>query len=810
MVSLQRVSSRVEDRRDYDQEGECVEGSLPTSRASCAVSADNMAQLLHFLNLTRPRWKQSRWYRLAYVLASINLITILISFSVTRMLLDSYEDSILSNQLWTQRIIQFSKLTNLANAVEAPGKEVLKSGAIDFEAERLRKAVQAYLEGSQAVSKSLAENGPSEEARLLATQLKRADRAVMSIQLESHRIFDLLREHQSVAAASHLTALSRHHSQAVFEIRSLCWQAWANGARVFGDQVAHAASLRWYEAGIGLLAIFPVLAITFHGSRLANQVRETEAKLGRLSALVEHSEDAIISKELNGQITSWNAGAEHLYGYTAEEVLGRSPMFLLPNDRLDEEAAIDKEVRAGHSVQQLETVRRRKDATLVDVELTVSPVRNEFGDLIGISQIARDIRELRTWEQTLRMAKAASDSANQAKSEFLANMSHEIRTPMAAILGFNDVLSQTVERPDEIDAVQTIRRNGEYLLELINDILDLSKIEAGRFELEQLAVSPTKLVADVITLMRVRATAKGLALKLEYATEIPEVIHTDPTRVRQILINLIGNAIKFTEQGSVRFVVRLRQEPDQPACLQFDVIDTGIGMTEDQIGKLFRPFTQADSSTTRKYGGTGLGLSICHRLIQMLGGTVTVTSQPGSGTTFTVTIATGDIRQTRLIIPGVEVATLPEPVKPAIPEAAQSARILLAEDGPDNQRLIKYVLNKAGMEVVCVENGEAACELALSNAALGSHFDLILMDMQMPVLDGYSATRRLRGYGYTRPIIALTAHAMSGDREKCLAAGCDDYTVKPINRDLLLRMVKDYASRATATDIVERNADPSW
>ena len=772
--------------------------------------AVQMAQLLPIVKLKRPRWKQSRWYRLAYVLASINLITIVLSFSVTRLLLDDYENSILANQLWTQRIIQFSKLTSLTNAVEAPGKDVLQSGAIEFEAERLRKAVQAYLEGSQAVRKLLSENGPAEEARLLAAQLKQADQQVLDMQLVANRIFDLLRNQRPGAAAAQLAIMSRHHTQALFEIRSLCWQAWANGARVFGGQVAHAASLRWYEAGIGLLAIFPVLAIAFHGSRLANQVRETEAKLGRLTALVEHSEDAIISKELNGQITSWNAGAEHLYGYSAEEALGRSPMFLLPNDRLDEEAAIDKEVRAGNSVQQLETVRRRKDATLVDVELTVSPVRNEQGDLIGISQIARDIRELRAWEQALRLAKAASDTANQAKSEFLANMSHEIRTPMAAILGFNDVLSQTVDRPDEIDAVQTIRRNGEYLLELINDILDLSKIEAGRFELEQLEVSPVKLIADVITLMRVRARARGLDLKLEYATEVPESIHTDPTRVRQILINLIGNAIKFTEQGSVRFVVRLRQEPDQPARLQFDVIDTGIGMTEDQIGKLFRPFTQADSSTTRKYGGTGLGLSICHRLIPLLGGTVTVTSQPGSGTTFTVTIVTGDIQNTRLIIPGIEAASLPVIAEPIGPELPQAARILLAEDGPDNQRLIKYVLNKAGLEVVCVENGDAACELALSSAALGAPFDLILMDMQMPVLDGYSATRRLRGLGYTRPIIALTAHAMSGDRQKCLDAGCDDYTVKPINRELLLSIVIDYAGRSSASDVSERSAGPTW
>lgn len=762
-----------------------------------------MAQLLKLLRLKRPKWKRSRWYRLAYVLASINLVTILISFWVTHFLLDSYEESILANQTWTQRIVQFSKLANLVDAVEAPALNALQNGALDEETQRLSKSVQVYLEGSQATRKSLLEYGTSEDIRPLMQQLNKADSHVRGLQATAHRIFDLLRENRRDEAHGLVESLELHHTQAVVDIRSLCWQAWANGARVFGGQVAHAASLRWYETGIGLLAIFPVLAITFHGSRLAKQVRETEAKLGRLSALVEHSEDAIISKELNGQITSWNAGAEHLYGYATEEVLGRSPLFLLPSDRLDEEAAIDKEVRAGHSVQQLETVRRRKDGTLVDVELTVSPVRNEFGDLIGISQIARDIRELRTWEQTLRMAKAASDSANQAKSEFLANMSHEIRTPMAAILGFTDVLSNTVERREEIDAVQTIRRNGEYLLELINDILDLSKIEAGRFELERLAVSPMKLVADVITLMRVRATAKGLDLHVEYATDVPETIQTDPTRVRQILINLIGNAIKFTERGLIRFVVRLRQEADQPVRLQFDVIDTGIGMTEEQISKLFRPFTQADSSTTRRYGGTGLGLSICHRLVQMLGGVVTVTSQPNLGTTFTVTIATGDLQAVKLVRPGTEVVGVAELVQAGTPAVPMAARILLAEDGPDNQRLIKYVLNKAGMEVVCVENGEVACRLALASDHDGQPFDLILMDMQMPVLDGYSATRHLRGQGYTGPIVALTAHAMSGDREKCLAAGCDDYTVKPIDRELLLRIVKHYAGRRTAGELAD-------
>lgn len=748
--------------------------------------------------LFRHRWPRSRWYHLAYVLASINLLTIVVSFSVTHLLLNSYESSILANKRWAERIIQLTTLTDLAAAVESPAKNVFQSWEIDLEAEHLQQAVSAYLAESRKIRESLTREGSRANVESLIVKLGVIDQMINVVQSEAHQVFDLLRDHQLSAADQHIAVMDRKFKQALTEIRALCALASAKGTQIFDGQSRNARALRWYEVVIGLMVITLVLAITVHGSRLAQQIRDTETKLGRLSALVEHSEDAIISKELKGEITSWNAGAEHLYGYSAPEVLGRSPVFLLPSDRLDEEAAIDKEVRAGHSVQQLETVRRRKDGTLVDVELTVSPVRNEKGDLIGISQIARDIRELRNWEQTLRMAKAASDSANQAKSEFLANMSHEIRTPMTAILGFTDVLSSTVERAEEIDAVQTIRRNGEYLLELINDILDLSKIEAGRLTLEHIAVSPVKLVADVVSLMRLRAQARGLDLQVYYATSVPETIQTDPTRVRQILINLIGNAIKFTEKGAVRFVIRLRQEQDQLARLQFDVIDTGIGMTEEQIGRLFRPFTQADSSTTRKYGGTGLGLSICYRLVQMLGGAITVSSQPGAGTTFTVTIATGHLDAVPLTNPnGDSGITIAVSGGDSL-EFGAATRVLLAEDGPDNQRLIKYILNKAGIDVVCVDNGETACELALSSAALGTPFDLVLMDMQMPILDGYSATRRLRDFGYLHPIVALTAHAMSGDRDKCLNAGCNDYTIKPINRDVLLQLVSEYIRKPLA------------
>lgn len=383
-------------------------------------------------------------------------------------------------------------------------------------------------------------------------------------------------------------------------------------------------------------------------------------------------------------------------------------------------------------------------------------------------------------------------AANVAKTEFLANMSHEIRTPMTAILGFTEVLLQDPKVrqiiPEHADDLQTIKRNGEHLIEIINDILDISKIEAGRLELEAVRFSPWQIIVDVVSLMRVRADAKGLNLELHADGPIPETIVSDPTRLRQILINLTGNAIKFTEVGGVKILVTYVPEPKDKTHLRIAVTDTGVGMTADQQQRLFQPFSQGDSSMTRRFGGTGLGLAISKRLTEMLGGTITVESRPNKGTTFTVTVRTGPMENVRLIPAPTETSADPEPFKEAEESSKLDCRILLAEDGPDNQRLITFHLRKAGAQVEVAENGQIAVEKALEQRY--RKFDIILMDMQMPVLDGYAATAMLRKECYTGPIIALTAHAMAGDREKCLAAGCNDYVSKPIDRAHLLATIK--------------------
>ena len=427
-----------------------------------------------------------------------------------------------------------------------------------------------------------------------------------------------------------------------------------------------------------------------------------------------------------------------------------------------------------------------------------------LGAFAGLLALAWGLGTLLDRQNTaLAAARAEADRANRLKSAFLANMSHEIRTPMTAILGYaNLLLDAEQSASDRVNYVQTIRRNGDHLLSIINDILDLSKIEAGRMAVERIACSPFQIISEVVSLMRVRAAEKKLELEVEYRGPIPQTIQTDPTRFREILVNLVGNAIKFTARGGVRIVADLADPAAAPEPrLRVAVIDSGVGMTREQAARIFQPFAQGDSSTTRRFGGTGLGLAISRHLAELLGGGIRVDSRPGEGSTFVMTVLTGPLAGVALLDgpPRTETAGgsgAPEPGKPASePAIALSGRILLAEDGPDNQRLISYFLKKAGATVEIADNGAVAVEKALQASAAGEPFDLILMDMQMPELDGYGATSMLRQKGYAGPIIALTAHAMDGDRQKCLKAGCNDYTTKPIDRKQLLRLSASYIEK---------------
>jgi signal transduction histidine kinase/CheY-like chemotaxis protein len=397
----------------------------------------------------------------------------------------------------------------------------------------------------------------------------------------------------------------------------------------------------------------------------------------------------------------------------------------------------------------------------------------------------------------LAREREAALAADRAKSNFLANMSHEIRTPMTAVLGYTEMLFEEgdLERAPRhrVAMLQTIRRNGEHLLELINDILDLSKIDAGGMTVEQIPCAPVRLVLDVVELMQTRANDRGISLTTCCAEDLPIEIDSDPTRLRQILVNLVGNAIKFTSTGGVR--IETRWNTETKSC-EFDIVDSGIGIKPEHVGRLFRPFSQGDTSTTRNYGGTGLGLAISKRLAGLLGGDIVlVETTLGLGSTFRLSIAAPHAVFEQAAEASAPPAPEPTP-KPVLQSLPLGTRVLVADDGPDNQRLIRHFLSKAGAEVVVVDNGQSAVDEALQRVAADNPYDVIVMDMQMPILDGYEATRLLRTKGYSGRIMALTAHAMASDRKVCLDAGCDDYLTKPIRRDELIHQVAIHAEHA--------------
>ncbi|KPA21994.1 Autoinducer 2 sensor kinase/phosphatase LuxQ [Shimia sp. SK013] len=553
---------------------------------------------------------------------------------------------------------------------------------------------------------------------------------------------------------------------------------WQLAARPKDGWITKAANY-WRTRGFFLLIAVFILGPILAASRLSqtrqkmiDQLEQRDAEVERLSLVAKHATDSILVYDPKGNITWVNDGFSRLTGYSFEEAVGRHPGMLLnaPETSQDVVDAIREHQENGLPFQS-ELLNRTKSGDQFWVHINTFPILDEDGNLVMSIGIEREITEIKRHEEELALAKLNAEEAARAKSEFLANMSHEIRTPMNAIIGMAELLSDEDLGEENNQSLETIRSSGQALLTIINDILDLSRLESGKLEISKVDFNLRNGVNGVVHLLKQKADQKGIALEVSYADDLPETLHADDGRVRQILVNLIGNAVKFTSSGGV--YVHVRCDFDDPYTICFEVKDTGIGVSDAQAEQIFERFSQADTATTRAFGGTGLGLTISSMLANRMGGAIALCSDYKDGACFDVSI--------RGFAPTGEVSAEP----PAV-EASQTAldgiTILLAEDNKTNRLLIRKFLAAHPVTLLEAQNGKEAVDLCKENEP-----DIILMDMAMPEVDGLQAARLIRQLPIPQPpIIALTANAFASDKQACLDAGMDLFLSKPVSKSALL------------------------
>jgi PAS domain S-box-containing protein len=481
---------------------------------------------------------------------------------------------------------------------------------------------------------------------------------------------------------------------------------------------------------------------------------------------------AIISLDPDGNVSSWNTGATRLKGYSADEIIGQHfSKFYTP---MDIESGLPlKLLRQAEELGHVEHTgwRLRKDGTRFWGDVIITAVHDESGDLVGFAKITRDLTERRLAEERERNLTIELERANRMKSAFLANMSHEIRTPLNGIIGMLTLLQDGSLSGEQRDLVDTAHSSSNALLRIVNDILDFSKVEAGRLELEKTPFYTRELMQEVCDLFEPQARAKSVSLLLTLDSALPSCVLGDVGRLRQVLANLVGNAVKFTSEGSVQMSAFASQRVDNGVKVRFEVKDTGVGISEENRHRLFEAFTQADLSTTRRFGGTGLGLSISQQLTRLMGGSINVVSQLGEGSSFSFEV-TFPLAESSAEQPAIQ------KVADTSTNVALSGSVLLAEDNEVNQQVASLFLQRLGFDVTVANNGQEAID-----ALQAKEFDVVLMDCQMPVLDGYEATRKIRkmeGPNANIPIVAVTASAMPEERKRCFDAGMNDFISKPI------------------------------
>lgn len=595
-------------------------------------------------------------------------------------------------------------------------------------------------------------------------------------------------------------------------IRTLLWPQ-----SVFG--LAEAGLWRWAEhcLWIAFVDVFLIVGclrgrreliqVAWRTAELETQLEESREQTRQLKceqsareSLMEQVPDAVVTMDETGTITGWNKQAQSLFGWSAQEATGGScENLFLPRNSTSKHHncfAWTTHHRKPRLCERIETSFWNRNRDQIPVEVTFT--KSSLGGKPHYNAFIRDISEQKVQQEELESARIAAEANCQAKTQFLSNMSHELRTPLTAILGFTHVLRFESDEPSEMsqdEILDAIEASGKNLLELLNDLFDLTRIESGQIAIIRDHCDPNVIITEAFESYRHSAGDKGLSLEMRWSSQRPASIRTDPLRLSQILNNLLSNAVKFTENGSIEMEARIERLAGQPAQLVVAVRDTGIGISKDSLERIFLPFEQVDGSLTRRQGGTGLGLAVSRRLAHELNGSLTVESRIGYGTVFTLTVEVGNA-----LFGQVDSSTETSdgndpPDNNWMPAESISdkpdltgLRVLLCEDKLENRKLLEFLITSSGGEVAVAVNGHEGIALALEQS-----FDIIVMDMQMPVVDGYSATRRLRSEGVDIPIVALTAHTMNRAKERSLEAGCTHFVSKPFNPRELLGRLREFA-----------------
>jgi PAS domain S-box-containing protein len=755
--------------------------------------------------LSRKPQRHFRWYHLYFLLAAFDLVTIAASLYISHFGNAIFSEAVVTNSFWLNQLTHANKLGSLASKANAPGNDVFDSREPDTESQRLEIARVDFYQAFQEAEGEIARASGSRPidpagASLLLKELTEIRLAFDLMVAEAQQIFSLFKEGDTASAGARMATMDRRYADLNRAIDILRTSEHSLMTGALHEQRQRAESLQWLEFVVMGFAVLMIIGATVYGRKFALRMyqaevereqhstqltainRELERSEVRTRTLTEQAPVGIFETDETGRCVYVNKEWQRIAGLTLTEARNNGwSEAIHPDDR----EKVRKEwydcAHAGR-IFALEYRFVDKNGQATWVYGTAAPIQLADNSTVGYVGSLTDISKLKSVEESLHKARIAAEATTRIKGEFLANMSHEIRTPLNGVIGMLDLLLDSELRDQQTELAVTAKMSGQILLKIVNEILDFSKIESGKLQIAREPFEVNALFADLVRIHEFELSKRKIALISEIQPDLPDSFHGDRDRLSQIFVNLIGNASKFTPAGGA-IILRCsgRATNLNTWQVEFSVGDTGIGIPEERQQAIFEAFTQADGSTTRKYGGTGLGLTICARFVELMGGKLSVRSRPGCGSVFFFEL------QMEQASPGAQAEAKVSSTTSG--PHAESLHMLLVEDNLVNQRVAKAILEKAGHVVTVANNGKEAVD-----ASEQSEFDVILMDIQMPVMGGVEAIQRIRqresDLQQSRiPIVALTAHAMPEDREKYLALGADGYVVKPLVRADLFRAI---------------------